>query len=143
MTVSEDLPTPPLPEPTQVMFATWASAPSGSPPVQPLLLLVGEDVEGDVDVRDPFDAARGGDDGGLEVASDRAPGRRQRHGHVGDTAVGDLDRPDHPQRDDVLPELRVDDDPQGLEDLLSRGHDFHSGSLVKEPSPPPEGNGDG
>ena len=35
MTVSEDLPTPPLPEPMQVMLATWASAPSGSPPGRP------------------------------------------------------------------------------------------------------------
>ena len=91
------------------------------------LLLVGEDVEGDVDVRDAVDAARGGRDGGLEVAADRAAGGRQRHGHVDDPAVGDLDRPDHAQLDDVLPQLGVDDDPQGLEDLLSRGHGLHCG----------------
>ena len=30
-----DLPTPPLPEPTQITFLTIASAPSGSPPPRP------------------------------------------------------------------------------------------------------------
>src|SRR5918995_3794832 len=37
LTVSDDLPTPPLPEPTQRMFATCASEPSGSPPGRPSL----------------------------------------------------------------------------------------------------------
>ena len=49
-----DLPTPPLPEPTQITFLTTARAPSGSPALaaeplrERLLLLVGEHVEGDV-----------------------------------------------------------------------------------------------
>src|ERR687895_1319310 len=37
LTVSDDLPTPPLPEPTQITLATWASAPSGSPSGRPSL----------------------------------------------------------------------------------------------------------
>ena len=80
-----DLPTPPLPEPTQTTFETCASAPSGSPPaaellLQPGLLLVGEDVEGDVDALDALERADRRADGGLEVAADRAAGRRQRDG---------------------------------------------------------------
>ena len=35
--MSDDLPTPPLPEPTQITLATWASEPSGSPPGRPSL----------------------------------------------------------------------------------------------------------
>src|SRR3954466_10498566 len=35
LAVTVDLPTPPLPEPTQMMFDTSASAPSGRPPLRP------------------------------------------------------------------------------------------------------------
>ena len=50
-----DLPTPPLPEPTQTTLETCASAPSGSAAAAELLLqagllLVGEHVEGDAHV---------------------------------------------------------------------------------------------
>src|SRR5206468_2003039 len=78
-------------------------------------------------VGDAFDATHRGGDAGLEMALDRAAGGRQRHGDVDDSAVLDVDRPDHLELDDVAPELRVDDHLQRLEDLLSRGHGFHCG----------------
>ena len=77
LAVSVDLPTPPLPEPTQMTFATCASAPVGQAAaaellLQRALLLVGEHVEVDVDAGDALERADGLRDAGLEVAADRA-----------------------------------------------------------------------
>jgi hypothetical protein len=74
------------------------------------LLLVGQDVEPDVDMADACDAAHGAVDGGLEVVLDRAAGGRERNRDVDDPAVLDLDRADHLELDDVAPQLGVDDD---------------------------------
>ena len=124
--VSVDLPTPPLPEAMQTTLETWASAPSGSDlrPSSGLergLLLVVEDVEADVDVGDAVELAHGVADRRLEGALDRAAGRGQRDGDVHHAAGVHVDRADHVQLDDVAPQLRVDDVPERVSDLLGAG----------------------
>ena len=122
-----DLPTPPLPEPTQITFLTWASAPSGSEPRPSLLperrlLVVGQDVEADVDAGDAVELADRLGHAGLEVAADRAAGRRQRDHHVDHAVLVDLDRADHLELDDVAPQLGVDHGTEGVDYLVSGGH---------------------
>ena len=138
LTVSVDLPTPPLPEPTQTTLATRRARRSGSAPrpellLQAGLLLVGEDVEGDVDAGDAGERADGVRDGGLEVAADRAAGSGQRDGDVDRPVGAGVDRPDHAELDDVLPQLGIDDALERLEDLVMGGHAIHSGKRVAVP----------
>ena len=89
------------------------------------LLLVAQDVEADVDAGDPVDGGHRLRHAGLEMAFDRAAGGRQRDRDVHGTLLVDLDGTDHPELDDRSVELRIDDDLQRLEDLVSRGHGPH------------------
>ena len=128
LAVSEDLPTPPLPEPTQMTFATWASAPSGSPPARPSLRCSApfswsERTSKPTLTRVTPSSAR--------TASATAVWKWLRIGQPGvvsetvtstTPSVVDVDGPDHLELDDVAPQLGVDDGLQRLEDLLSRGH---------------------
>ena len=73
------------------------------------LLLVGEDVEGNVYAGNAWQGSYVLCDGVLEVTTDRAAGRCKGDGYVND-AVGVDDRAaDHAEFDDVLAELGVDD----------------------------------
>ena len=54
-----------------------------------LLLVVGEDVEGDVDAGDALELAHGLGDAGLEVRPDRAARRGQRDHHIDDAVLVD------------------------------------------------------
>ena len=122
-------------------LATWASAPSGSPPGRPSLRCRPAFSWSDRTSKptltrvDAVDAAHGVGDGGLEVALDRAAGGRQRDGDVDDAAVLDVDRADHLELDDVAPQLGVDDDLQRLEDLVSRGHGLIVAGLLGRTRP--------
>ena len=105
LAVIVDLPTPPLPEATQITFLTWARAPSGSlrPAellLEPGLLAVGEDVEADVDGVHALELGDVLDDGLLEVVADRAAGGGQRDDDLDAAVVADLDRAHHPELDD-------------------------------------------
>src|SRR4029453_7853745 len=91
---------------------------------QPGLLLVGEDVEADLDALNALEGADRLADGGLEVAADRGAGRGQRDGHAHE-AVGRIDRSHHLELDDGSPQLGVDDRLEGLQDLVARGHVLH------------------
>jgi hypothetical protein len=88
---------------------------------QALLLLVGEDVEPDGDRLDAqrLDAL---DDGLLEMRADRAAGSGERDDHVDPPLLGLLDGADHPEGDDVLAQLGVDDLAQRVLDLFTGGH---------------------
>jgi hypothetical protein len=97
------------------------------------LLLVGEDVEGDVDTGHALEGADGGADGVLEVAADGAAGRGQRDGDVDRPVGARVDRPDHLELHDGATQLRVDDGGQRLEDLVTGGHGIHSGKRVAVP----------
>ena len=128
--MSVDLPTPPLPEPMHRTFATCASAPAGRLPrpsfcCSAAFCCVGEHVEVDVHVRDAVERADGLRDGGLEVALDRAAGRGQGNGHVDDAVGADVDRAHHVELDDRAVQLGVDDDLEGLRDLVVGGHPGH------------------
>ena len=115
LAVTVDLPTPPLPEPTQITFFTRASAPCGSAPaaealLERLLLGVAEHVEVDTRPRStPSSAPTLLGDGLLEVRADRAAGVVSETRHVHAAVVARDDRADHAQLDDVLAQLGVDD----------------------------------
>ena len=95
MAVIVDLPTPPLPEATQITFLTWAKAVGKLVAAELLLevalLGVGEDVEADLDRRDPVELSDVLDDRLLEVVADRAAGGGQRHDDVHGAGSGLLD----------------------------------------------------
>ena len=57
----------------------------------------------------PSSALDGVGDAGLEVAADRAAGRRQRDHDVDHAAVADVDRAHHVELDDVAAQLGIDD----------------------------------
>src|ERR671914_864824 len=101
-----------------------------------LLLLVREDVEADLHV---LDAQRLHvlDDRLLEVGPDRAARRGERHDDVDPAFLGLLDRAHHPQGDDVLAQLGVDDVAKRVLDLVLAEHPPLS--VAKAPTPPPKG----
>src|SRR4029079_11226356 len=82
------------------------------------------------------------DDGLLEVRPDGAAGGGQRDDYVDATVPGLLDRAHHPERDDVLAQLRIDDLAQCVLDLFARGHRFDDGTKANaapEGTAPAEG----
>ena len=76
---------------------------------------------------DAVERADGVGDAGLEVAADRAAGRREGDGDVDDAVGVSVDRADHAERDDVLAQLGVDDGAQRLADLVLGRHASHCG----------------
>ena len=125
MAVIVDLPTPPLPEATQITFFTWASAPAGSLPRPSVccrcrFLLVGEDVEADGDLGYPVQLGDLFGDGLFEVGADRAAGGGQRDDDLDPAVVADLDRANHAQLDDRAPQLGIDHGAQLLGYLILR-----------------------
>ena len=72
------------------------------------LLVVGEDVEADVDADDALDAADGLGHAGLEVVANRAARGGQRDHDIDHAVFVDVDRADHLELDDVAAELGVD-----------------------------------
>ena len=126
LAVIVDLPTPPLPDATQITFFTWARAPCGKlVAAQRLLkvrlLVVGEDVELDGDGRDALDLADVLRDRVDEMGADRAARGGEGDDHAHAPVVGDVDRAHHAELDDVLAELGVDDGAKLVRDLLFGG----------------------
>src|SRR5215212_4800369 len=106
-----DLPTPPLPEATQTMFLTWASAPSGR-----------RWRPSDCCSR-PFSCwERTSKPTVTRETPSRAPTRSVtacwKWLRIGQPGVVHLDRADHPELDDRAPQLRIDDARQSLCDLF-------------------------
>ena len=125
MAVIVDLPTPPLPEATQITFFTWARAPGGQLAaaerlLQGAFLLVGENVEADRDLGHPVQLGDLFGDGLFEVGADRAARRGQRDDDLDPAVVADLDRADHAQLDDRAAQLGVDHGSQLLGYLILR-----------------------
>ena len=128
--MSVDLPTPPLPEATQITLPHLGHRPLGQTGaaqafLQLALLGVGEHVESDRHFANSVQRLDRAGHRGLEVAADRAAGGGQRDRHVDPPAVAELDRAHHPQLDDRPPQLGIDHRLQRLEDLFARGHRVH------------------
>src|ERR687895_2651465 len=71
------------------------------------------------------------------MGADRAAGRGERHDDVDSTLLRLVDRAHHPQGDDVLAQLGVDDVAKRVLDLVLAEH--APLSVAKAPTPPPKG----
>ncbi len=121
--MSVDLPTPPLPEPTQSTFLHLRKRPlweASAPKLlrERLLLRVAQHVEVHVHVAHAVERRDGLPNGVLEVGAHGAAGRGERDRHVDDPVRADLDRAHHVELHDRAPELGVDHRPQRVQDVV-------------------------
>ena len=124
-----DLPTPPLPEPTQITFLTARERALGQPAaaaeplLECLLLLVESTSKPTVTrARRPSSALTLCVTAFSKWERIGQPAVVRETTHVHAARVGLLDRADHPEGDDVLAQLGVDDAAQGVVYLFLGGH---------------------
>ena len=141
--MSDDLPTPPLPDATAMtrqsrgrrMTLSRSVAPPRSLVVERLALLGCHDAEVEDEAADAVDVGEGGLDLPLEGVAERAAGDRE-DDRERDDPVGDLDVPDHVELRDGPPELGVDDARKGGEDrVAARFHRFERTGASSESRP--------
>jgi hypothetical protein len=143
LTVTEDFPTPPLPEETARTRAAGRDVGGDGPVLLGLrtglvhegrALGRGHLAQGHPHRGHPGERAHPALDVGPQLGAKRTAGDGEGHFHVDLAVGGHRHGPDHPEIDDVVAELGIDDAQEGGPDRLDRGRRGRDGHTSMVPA---------